>query len=72
MNQTRKGTGRRSNRFDWPVRSGFQNIAIITPKVGFFAWEVSWGKVLTLDQLNRRGTALSNRCFLCEEEEETI
>ncbi|RVW65656.1 hypothetical protein CK203_050216 [Vitis vinifera] len=25
------------------------------PKVGFFAWEASWEKVLTLDQLKRRG-----------------
>ena len=41
-------------------------------KVGFFAWEVSWGKVLTLDQLKRRGRPLANRCNLCEREEETI
>ena len=37
-----------------------------------FAWEASWGKVLTLDQLKRRGRILANRCFLCEEEEETV
>ena len=34
-------------------------------KVAFFAWEASWGKVLTLDQLQRRGHSLANRCFLC-------
>ena len=45
---------------------------IVPPKLGFFAWEASWGKVLTLDQLKRRGITLVNRCFLCEEEEETI
>ena len=45
---------------------------IVPPKLGFFAWEASWGKVLTLDQLKRRGIPLVNRCFLCEEEEETI
>ena len=28
--------------------------------------------MLTLDQLKRRGRALANRCFLCEEEEEDI
>ncbi|RVW47606.1 hypothetical protein CK203_073732 [Vitis vinifera] len=27
----------------------------VPPKVGFFAWEASWGKTLTLDQLKRRG-----------------
>ena len=41
-------------------------------KVSFFAWEVSWGKVLTLDQLKKRGRPLANKCFLCEKEEETL
>ena len=41
-------------------------------QVGFFASEASWGKVLTLDQLKRRGNALSNRCFLRGEGEETV
>ncbi|KAJ9691773.1 hypothetical protein PVL29_011080 [Vitis rotundifolia] len=41
----------------------------VPPRVGFFAWEASWGKVLTLDQLKRRGWSLSNRCFFCLAEE---
>ena len=45
---------------------------IVPPKIGFFAWEASWGKVLTFDQLKRRGVTFANRCFLCEEEEESI
>ena len=44
----------------------------VPTKVGFFAWEASWRKVLTLDQLKRRGWNLANRCFLCCVEEETI
>ena len=28
--------------------------------------------MLTVDQLKRRGRALANRCFLCEEDEEDI
>ena len=28
--------------------------------------------MLTLDQLKRRGRALANRCFWCEENDETI
>ena len=44
----------------------------VPTKVDFFAWEVSWSKVLTLDQPKRRGKALANRCFLCGEEEETV
>ena len=39
--------------------------ANVPPKVAFFAWEVSWGKVLTLEQLQRRGYSLVNMCFLC-------
>ncbi|RVX23889.1 hypothetical protein CK203_000399 [Vitis vinifera] len=27
----------------------------VLPKVSFFAWEATWGKVLTLDQLQRKG-----------------
>ena len=46
---------------DFPFRSIWN--PIVPPKLGFFAWEVSWGKVLTLDQLKRRGILLANRCF---------
>ena len=42
------------------------------PKVAFFAWEASWGKVLTLELLQRRGFSLANRCFLCLSEVETV
>ena len=28
--------------------------------------------MLTLDQLKRHGMTFANRCFMCEEEEETI
>ena len=40
------------------------------PKVTFFAWEVTWGKALILDQVQRRGYSLANRCFFCHSEEE--
>ncbi|RVW82101.1 hypothetical protein CK203_052493 [Vitis vinifera] len=32
----------------------------VPPKVAFFAWEASWEKVLTLDQLQRKGHYLTN------------
>ena len=38
----------------------------VQPKLSFFAWEALWGKVLTLNCLQKRGCALSNRCFLCQ------
>ena len=47
-------------------------ILLFPPRLVFFAWEESWGKVLTLGQFMRRGVTLANRCFLCEEEEESI
>ena len=37
----------------------------VPTKIAFFAWEATWGKVLTLDRLQRRGWHLPNRCFLC-------
>ena len=55
---------------DFPWRSIWN--PIVPPKLGFFAWKASWGKVLTLDQLKRKGIPLVNRCSLCEENEETI
>ena len=45
---------------------------MVPTKMGFFTLEASWGKVLTLDYVKCRGSLLANRCFLCEEEEETI
>ncbi|RVW36857.1 hypothetical protein CK203_113738 [Vitis vinifera] len=44
----------------------------VPTKIAFFAWEATWGKVLTLDRLQRRGWQFPNRCFLCGCEEETI
>lgn len=41
-------------------------------KVGFFVGEVSWGGILTLEQLKRRrGWILPNRCCLCKGKEES-
>ena len=37
-----------------------------------YAWEAAWGKVLTLDKLQRRGWQLRNRCNLCGCVEETV
>ena len=44
----------------------------VPQKIGVFAWEASWGKVLTMDQFKCRGLTLVNRCVMCEEDEETI
>ena len=38
----------------------------VQPKLSFFAWEASWGRVLTLDRFQKKGWALANRCFLCQ------
>lgn len=44
----------------------------VQPKISFFAWETSWGKTLTLNQIQKRGWALVNRCYLCHSNEESI
>ena len=44
----------------------------VPTKVAFFAWEATWGKVLTLDRLQRRGWQLPNCCFLCGCAEESV
>ena len=44
----------------------------IPPKVSVFTWEVWWGKVLTMDQLKKRGFQLASRCPLCQKAEESI
>ncbi|KAL6311858.1 hypothetical protein AAG906_021563 [Vitis piasezkii] len=43
----------KSNDTDFPSRSIW--VARVPTKVAFFAWEATWGKVLTLDRLQRRG-----------------
>ena len=30
----------------------------VLPKISFFAWEATWGKILTCDQLQKRGLSL--------------
>ena len=40
-------------------------------RISFFAWEATWAKILTLDQLKRRVWRIPNRCYLYKEEEET-
>ncbi|RVW16745.1 hypothetical protein CK203_076449 [Vitis vinifera] len=44
----------------------------VPTKVAFYAWEATWGRVLTLDRLQKRGWQLPNCCFLCGREEETV
>ena len=44
----------------------------VPTKVGFFAWEVWWGKILTMDQLKKRGFSLASRCVFCGNDEESL
>ena len=56
--------------------SSFPALSVWNPlvplKVGFFAWEVSRGRVMAMDQLKKSRRPLANRCYLCEEEEEIL
>ena len=44
----------------------------VPTKIAFFAWEAAWGKVLTLDKLQKRRWQLPNCCFLCGSDEEMV
>ena len=41
------------------------------PKGVFFAWEIWWGKVLTMEQLRKRGFQMASRC-LCGRTKENL
>ena len=40
-------------------------------KVSFFVWKASHGKILTIDNLQRRGFTLANRCYMCKGDSES-
>ena len=42
------------------------------PKVCFSMWEVWWGKVLTTENLKKRGFRLASKCPLCGKAEEEL
>ena len=42
------------------------------PKGCFFAWEVWWGKVLTMEHLKKRGFQMPSKCPLCKNAEEDL
>ena len=42
------------------------------PKVCFFAWEVWWGKVLTMEQLRKRDFQMASWCLLCGRTKENL
>jgi hypothetical protein len=42
------------------------------PRVAFFVWTAARGKILTLDNLRRRGMVVVNRCWLCESDGKSV
>ena len=36
---------------------------LVPTKVGFFVWEVWWGKILSMDQLKKRGFSLAQQVY---------
>jgi hypothetical protein len=41
-------------------------------RVAFFVWTAVHNKILTLDNLGRRGLVVVNRCWLCETDGESV
>ncbi|RVW38494.1 hypothetical protein CK203_085266 [Vitis vinifera] len=44
----------------------------VPSKLAFFAWEATWGRVLTIYRLQKRGWQIPNRCYLCGSDEENV
>ena len=44
----------------------------VPSKLAFFAWEATWGRILTIDRLQKRGWQILNRCYLCGSDEENV
>ena len=40
-------------------------------KVSLLVWEASYGKILTCDNLQKKGIILVNRCFMCKGDSES-
>ena len=47
-------------------------ITNLIPKINFFWWTVQHGKILTLDNLKRRGFYITNHYYLYKEKGESI
>ena len=60
--------GNHSGNFPWKKIWKYK----MPPRVSFLVWTASWGKVLTLDNLRRRGFCLAGRCFMCKCDDETV
>ena len=41
-------------------------------RVAFFMWTVAWGRILTYDNLRKRGHVLPSWCCMCKEAAETV
>uniref|UniRef100_A0A2N9FC99 Reverse transcriptase domain-containing protein n=1 Tax=Fagus sylvatica TaxID=28930 RepID=A0A2N9FC99_FAGSY len=42
------------------------------PRVAFFMWTVAWGRILTCDNLKKRGFMLAGWCCMCKSADETV
>ena len=51
----------------------YDSVEFLGPfRASFFAWEATWAKILTHDQLRGRGWKMPNRCYMCKAEEEIV
>lgn len=47
-------------------------VVAVPPKVGFFMWTLVRGRVLTVENLIKRGLHIVNRCVLCQAMDESV
>ena len=53
----------------FPWKSIWRSKAL--PREAFFVWMVAHSKILTLDNLRKRGMVVVNKCWLCESDGES-
>ena len=67
--EANKSSGARTFYF-FPNEDGLRTC--MQPKICFLTLETTWGKILALDQVQKRGLALVCRCYLCQECEKSM
>lgn len=46
--------------------------SMMPAKASFLLWLIHFGKALTLDNIQKKGMQIANRCCLCRQSEETV
>jgi hypothetical protein len=54
--------------FPWKIIWGVKSLR----RVALFMWTVAWGRILTCDNLRKRGFVLAGWCYMCKGDDELV